>query len=98
MPGFQARHRQRQARYEARWRCALPRPPWGDRDRRAVYFFEVRNVFDKTFVASANNITNTIDTFTGLQNPGSILATTGTGSIYAGAPRAYVAGMRLAFR
>ncbi len=35
---------------------------------------------------------------TGLQNPGSVLAATGTGSIYAGAPRTFVAGMRLAFR
>jgi iron complex outermembrane receptor protein len=49
-------------------------------------------------VASANNITDTINPVTGLQNPGSILATTGTGSIYAGASRAFVAGMKLAFR
>jgi iron complex outermembrane receptor protein len=49
-------------------------------------------------VASANNISDTISPITGLQNSGSILATTGTGSIYAGAPRTYVAGMRLAFR
>jgi hypothetical protein len=27
-----------------------------------------------------------------------VLANTGTGSIYAGAPRTFVAGMRLAFR
>jgi hypothetical protein len=30
--------------------------------------------------------------------PASVLATTGTGSIYAGAPRTFVAGMKLAFR
>jgi iron complex outermembrane recepter protein len=64
----------------------------------AIFFFEVKNVLDKTYVASANNITNTISPITGLQNPGSILAATGTGSIYAGAPRTYVAGMKLAFR
>ena len=45
-----------------------------------------------------NNITDSINTATGLQSPGSILAGTGTGSIYAGAPRTFVAGMRLAFR
>ena len=45
-----------------------------------------------------NNITDSINAATGLQNPGSILAGTGTGSIYAGAPRTFVAGMRLAFR
>ncbi len=59
-------------------------------------YFEVRNVFDKTFVASANNIANTV-TAAGLQNPASILANTG-GSIYAGQPRMFIAGMRLAFR
>jgi iron complex outermembrane receptor protein len=64
----------------------------------AVFFFEVKNVLDKTYVASANNITDSISATTGLQNPGSVLAMTGTGSIYAGAPRTYVAGMKLAFR
>ena len=63
-----------------------------------VFFFEVKNVLDKTYIASANNIVDSINAVTGVQNPGSILATTGTGSIYAGAPRTYVAGMKLAFR
>jgi hypothetical protein len=62
------------------------------------YFFEVKNVLDKTYIASANNITDSINPATGLQNPGSSLAGTGTGSIYAGTPRTFVAGMRLAFR
>ena len=64
----------------------------------AIYFFEVKNLLDKTYVASANNITDSINAATGLQNPGTVLANTGTGSIYAGAPRTFVAGMRLAFR
>jgi iron complex outermembrane receptor protein len=64
----------------------------------AIFFVEVKNVLNKTYVASANNITDTISPITGLQNPTSILATTGTGSIYAGAPRTFVAGMKLAFR
>jgi iron complex outermembrane receptor protein len=64
----------------------------------AIFFFEVKNVLDTTYVASANNITNSISAVTGLQNPGTVLATTGTGSIYAGAPRTFVAGMKLAFR
>jgi iron complex outermembrane recepter protein len=59
-------------------------------------YFEVQNVFDKTYVASANNIANSVTT-AGIQNPGSILANTG-GSIYAGAPRTFIAGMKLAFR
>ena len=65
--------------------------------RQLNLFFEVRNVFDKTYVASANNIANTV-TAAGIQNPGSVLAATQTGSIYAGSPRAFVAGMKIAFR
>ena len=59
-------------------------------------YVEVRNVFDRTYVASANNIGNSV-TAAGIQNPASILANT-TGSIYAGSPRAFVAGMKVAFR
>ena len=64
----------------------------------AIYFFEVKNLLDTTYIASANNITDSLNTATGLQNPGSVLANTGTGSIYTGAPRTFVAGMKLAFR
>jgi iron complex outermembrane receptor protein len=70
----------------------------GDYLKGAIFFFEVKNVMDKTYVASANNITDSINAVTGVQNPGSVLAGTGTGSIYAGAPRTYVAGMKLALR
>lgn len=59
-------------------------------------YLEVKNVFDRTFVASANNIGNSV-TALGVQNPASVLANT-TGSIYAGSPRAVVAGMKVAFR
>jgi iron complex outermembrane receptor protein len=53
-------------------------------------YVEVRNVFDRTYVASANNIGNSVTA--GVQG----LST--TGSIYAGSPRAFMAGMRLAFK
>jgi iron complex outermembrane recepter protein len=59
-------------------------------------YVEVRNVFDRTYVASANNISNSV-TAAGVQNPASVLANT-TGSIYAGSPRAFFAGMKLAFK
>src|SRR5262249_40395143 len=65
--------------------------------RQLNLFLEVRNVFDRTYVASANNIANTV-TAAGVQNPGSVLAATQTGSIFAGSPRAVVAGMKIAFR
>ncbi|WP_027529853.1 TonB-dependent receptor [Bradyrhizobium sp. WSM3983] len=67
-----------------------------DSFRSLNLFLEVRNVFDRTYVASANNITNSV-TAAGLQNPASTLANT-TGSIYAGSPRTFVAGMKVAFK
>lgn len=67
-----------------------------DTFRSLNLFLEVRNVFDRTYVASANNIANTV-TAVGLQNPASALANT-TGSIYAGSPRTFVAGMKVAFK
>ncbi|HEY8008575.1 MAG TPA: TonB-dependent receptor [Methylocella sp.] len=68
-------------------------------------YFEVRNVFDNTYIASANNITNTINTTTGGQNPGysGVCPTTNaalscsTNSIYAGFPRTFVGGIRVKF-
>ena len=58
-------------------------------------FLEVRNLFDRTYIASANNIANSVTS--GVPNPASVLANT-PNSIYAGSPRAVVAGMKLAFR
>jgi iron complex outermembrane receptor protein len=59
-------------------------------------YLEVRNVFNRTYVASANNIGDSV-TALGVQNPASVLANT-TNSIYAGSPRTFVAGMKVAFR
>ncbi|MEH2609108.1 TonB-dependent receptor family protein [Bradyrhizobium sp. AZCC 1693] len=59
-------------------------------------YFEVRNVFDRTYVASANNIPNTVQA-TGVQDGAIALAGT-PNSIYAGSPRAFIAGMKLAFK
>ena len=67
-----------------------------DTFRSLNLFLEVRNVLDRTYVASANNISNTV-TGAGLQNSASVLANT-TGSIYAGSPRTFVAGMKVAFK
>ncbi len=66
--------------------------------KSATLFFEVKNVFNTIYVASANDITDTLNSTTGAENPGSVLATTGTGSIYAGAPRTFVGGFKLAFQ
>jgi len=53
-------------------------------------YFEVKNVLDETYVASANNITDTVGgTAASLANV--------SGSIYAGTPRAYYGGMKVRF-
>ena len=64
--------------------------------KRLSLYLEVRNLFDTTYVASAQNLANSISGTTGLQNGAAVLATT-TGSIYAGAPRSFVGGMKLSF-
>ncbi len=64
--------------------------------KRLTLYVEVRNLFDTVYAASAQNLADTISATTGLQNGAGVLAGT-TGSIYAGAPRNLVAGMKLAF-
>jgi iron complex outermembrane receptor protein len=64
--------------------------------KRLSLYLEVRNLFDTVYVASAQNLANTISASTGLQNGAAVLATT-TGSIYAGAPRSFIGGMKLSF-
>ncbi|NEU13679.1 TonB-dependent receptor [Methylobacterium sp. BTF04] len=64
--------------------------------KRLNLYLEVRNVFDATYVASAQNLANTISGTTGLQNGAALLSST-TGSVFAGAPRNIVGGMKLSF-
>jgi iron complex outermembrane receptor protein len=59
-------------------------------------FFEVRNLFDKTYIASANNVSNGISAATGAENGASTLAGS-TGSIYAGMPQTFYGGMKVKF-
>ena len=66
--------------------------------KSAIFFFEIKNLFNQTYIASANNASDTISSVTGLQTPGTVLAATGTGLIYAGVPRTFIGGMKLAFR
>ncbi|MGU3539166.1 TonB-dependent receptor family protein [Methylobacterium sp. A54F] len=64
--------------------------------RRLNLYLEVRNLFDTTYVASAQNLANSISGTTGLQNGAGVLAAT-TGSVFAGAPRTFVGGLKLSF-
>jgi iron complex outermembrane receptor protein len=62
-------------------------------------FFEVRNVGDRAFVASANNIQNSASLINGfvVQNGYATLAQNATGSIYAGNPRLFQGGVKFKF-
>ena len=63
--------------------------------RNIAVNFEVKNVFDKRYAASANVITNSV---TGtIQTPGFLLAQFGTGSIFAGSPRAFTGSAKVKF-
>ncbi len=53
-------------------------------------YFEIRNVFDETYISAANNISDKTD------STAASLADV-SGSIYAGAPRTYYGGMKLRF-
>lgn len=59
-------------------------------------YFEVENLFNKTYVASANNVSDSINSATGLEN-GAGVVSAATGSIYAGAPLTAIAGVKLRF-
>jgi iron complex outermembrane receptor protein len=58
-------------------------------------FFEVDNLLNQTYVASANNVSDSISGATGQQNGAATVAN--SSSIYAGAPRTYIGGMKLKF-
>jgi iron complex outermembrane receptor protein len=61
------------------------------------FYLEVRNIFDRTYVASANNIADGVSP-AGVPSSAIALADKTPGTIYAGSPRAFVAGMKIAFR
>jgi iron complex outermembrane recepter protein len=58
--------------------------------RSLLAYFEIRNLLDETYIASANNITDTVGA-----TPASLA--NASGSIYSGAPRTYYAGMKVRF-
>jgi iron complex outermembrane recepter protein len=62
---------------------------------RLRFYFDIQNLANKTYVASAGNITDSLNTL-GQQNGANVLATS-TGSIYAGTPRASYGGFLIKF-
>ena len=63
---------------------------------RLSAYAAVQNLLDKTYIASASNVSNTLDAGSGEQNGRDALLAS-TGSIYAGVPRSVFAGLRLKF-
>jgi iron complex outermembrane receptor protein len=61
-----------------------------------LFFLQIQNLFDKAYVASANNVSDSISATTGLLNPASVVASA-TGSIYAGPPLSVIGGIRVKF-
>ena len=58
--------------------------------RSFLAYFEIRNVLDETYIASANNITDTVTS-----TPATLA--NASGSIYARAPQTYYGGMKVRF-
>jgi iron complex outermembrane recepter protein len=63
--------------------------------KNASAFFEVRNVFDRTYVAAAGVVSNSVNK-AGAQDSALALVNS-TGSIYAGMPRAFQGGVKFKF-
>ena len=59
-------------------------------------FLEVQNFMDRRYVASANNVSNSISSTTGQLNPASAVLAA-TGSVYAGPPRNIIGGLKVGF-
>lgn len=64
--------------------------------KSVTLFFEVRNLLDKTYIASANNVSNSLNAATGAENGASVLANA-TGSIYTGMPQTFYGGVKVKF-
>ncbi len=60
-------------------------------------FFDVKNLFDRTYVAGANAMANTLMTGTAVQTPAVLLANSTGSSIIAGQPRAFIGGVKFKF-
>jgi len=66
------------------------------RDSRGYHLlFDIRNVTNRVWVSSAANLSDTLNSSTGVQNGASVLAT--AGSIYTGSPRSFVLSLRHGF-
>ena len=63
---------------------------------RIHFYYDLQNLASRTYIASANNITDSLNVTTGMENGPGTLANN-TGSIWAGVPRASFGGFRVKF-
>lgn len=63
---------------------------------RVHFYYEIQNLASRSYIASANNITDSLSATTGSENGAAVLANN-TGSIWAGVPRASFGGFRVKF-
>ena len=68
----------------------------GSSFKSVMAYFEIRNITNRTYVASANNVSDSLNATTGQQNGAATVAAT-SGSIYACTPRSFFGGVRLKF-
>ena len=72
-------------------------PPRGARWwSRLSFYASLQNAFDRTYVGSASIIPDSLNPTSGAQNPAATLTAT-TGSLYAGIPRTFYAGVKARF-
>ena len=60
-------------------------------------FFDIKNLFDRTYVAGAGVMTNTLMAGTAILTPAVGLSTNTTSGIVAGSPRAFTGGVKFKF-
>jgi iron complex outermembrane receptor protein len=63
---------------------------------RVHFYYDIQNLASRTYIASANNISDSLNAATGMENGEGVLINN-TGSIWAGVPRANFGGFRVKF-
>ena len=63
---------------------------------RARFYVDIQNLLNQRYVASASNITDSLNTATRAENPATVLANA-TGSVYAGQPLSVFGGVKVKF-
>jgi len=63
--------------------------------KKFTLYFDVKNIFNRTYISSISVVSDSLIAGTPLQNPAAVLAS--SSSIIPGSPRAFYVGMKLKF-